>query len=121
MMEMQENKETEGIYTNTLEYWKNCQKFKDCDDIPSIPIVLPKDYEEIIVPNIIRCGGIPKKELVEGKTYIGSCRNTNEATWNGSKFTYKRHKFGSEYETTINHFEDDNGSDLFVPIKMKEE
>lgn len=29
-----------------------------------------------------------------------------------------RNKFGSTYEEYINHFEDDNGFDLFVPIKL---
>ena len=31
-----------------------------------------------------------------------------------------RTKFGYTYPEDINHFEDDNGYDLFIPIKMKE-
>ena len=114
-------KEKEERYNNTLEYWKNRKPFRDEDDIPSVPIVLPKDYEEVIVPNIVRCGGIPKDKLIVGKTYIGDCRNASEAVWNGKTFTYMRTKFGSTYPEDINHFQDDDGYDVFVPIKLKNE
>lgn len=125
-MEIQEVKdklkrEKEERYNNVLNYWKERKPFRDEDDIPPIPIVLPKDYEEIIVPNIIRCGGIPKDKLIVGKTYIGDCRNATEAVWDGDKFTYMRTKFGSTYPETINHFQDDDGYDLFVPLKIKDE
>lgn len=125
-MEIQEvkdklKKEKEEKYNTVLNYWKERKPFKDEDDIPPIPIVLPKDYEEIIVPNIIRCGGIPKDKLIVGKTYIGDCRNATEAVWDGEKFTYMRTKFGSTYPETINHFQDDDGYDLFVPLKIKNE
>ena len=114
-------KEKEERYNTVLNHWKERKPFRDEDDIPPIPIVLPKDYEEIIVPNIIRCGGIPKDKLIVGKTYIGDCRNAREAVWNGEKFTYMRTKFGSTYPETINHFQDDDGYDLFVPLKIKDE
>lgn len=112
-------KESEERYNNTLEYWKNRKPFKDEDDIPPIPIVQPKDYQDIIIPNIIRCGGIPKDELIVGETYIGDCRNASEAVWNGDRFTYMRTKFGTTYPEDINHFQDDDGYDVFVPIKLK--
>lgn len=114
-------KEKEERYNTVLNYWKERKPFRDEDDIPPIPIVLPKDYEEIIVPNIIRCGGIPKDKLIVGKTYIGDCRNATEAVWDGEKFTYMRTKLGSTYPETINHFQDDDGYDLFVPLKIKNE
>lgn len=114
-------KEKEERYNTVLNHWKERKPFRDEDDIPPIPIVLPKDYEEIIVPNIIRCGGIPKDKLIVGKTYIGDCRNAREAVWDGEKFTYMRTKFGSTYPETINHFQDDDGYDLFVPLKIKDE
>jgi len=125
-MEIQEvkdklKKEKEERYNTVLNHWKERKPFRDEDDIPPIPIVLPKDYEEIIVPNIIRCGGIPKDKLIVGKTYIGDCRNATEAVWDGEKFTYMRTKFGSTYPETINHFQDDDGYDLFVPLKIKDE
>jgi hypothetical protein len=111
--------ENEERYNNILEYWKSRKPFKDEDDIPPIPIVRPMDYEEVIIPNIIRCGGIPKDELIVGKTYIGDCRNASEAVWNGDVFTYMRTKFGTTYPEDINHFQDDDGYDVFVPIKQK--
>ena len=114
-------KEKEERYNTVLNHWKERKPFRDEDDISPIPIVLPKDYEEIIVPNIIRCGGIPKDKLIVGKTYIGDCRNAREAVWDGEKFTYMRTKFGSTYPETINHFQNDDGYDLFVPLKIKDE
>ena len=113
-------KEKEERYNNTLEYWRNRKPFRNEDDIPPIPIVLPKDYEEVIIPNIVRCGGIPKDKLIVGETYIGDCRNASEAVWNGKTFTYMRTKFGTTYPEDINHFQDDDGYDVFVPIKIKE-
>ena len=114
-------KEKEERYNNTLEYWKNRKPFKDEDDIPSVPKAKKEDYDKVIVPNIIRCGGIPKEELIVGETYIGNCRNASEAVWNGERFTYMRTKFGYTYPEDINHFQDDDGYDLFVPIKLKNE
>ena len=111
--------EKDSRYNDILEYWRDRKRFKDEEDIPSIPIVLPKDYEDVIVPNIIRCGGIPKEELIVGETYIGSCRNASEAIWNGENFTYMRTKFGYTYAEDINHFQDDDGYDVFVPLKLK--
>lgn len=60
---------------------------------------------------------IPKSELEVGKTYRGNCRNTSKATWLGSEFVYKRYKFGDVFDETINHYEDDDCYDLFVPIE----
>lgn len=112
-------KEKEERYNNVLEYWKTRKPFKDEDDIGPIPIVSTQDYNNIIIPNIIRCGGIPKDELIIGKIYIGDCRNATEAIWDGKVFKYMRTKFGSTYEEEINHFQDDDGYDVFVPIKIK--
>lgn len=111
----------EERYNNMLESIKNMKPFEDEDSIPSVPIASKEDYENIIVPNFIRCGAIPKDKLEVGATYIGSCRNASEAVWDGEKFTYMRTKFGFVYPETINHFQDDDGSDLFVPIKKKED
>lgn len=61
---------------------------------------------------------IPKGELVAGETYSGICRNADEAVWDGKKFTYDRYKFGSWFKEDINHFEDDDGYDVFVPMKI---
>ena len=60
---------------------------------------------------------IPKSELVVGQEYRGHCRNASRATWDGEKFHYERNKFGVTFDEKINHYEDDNGFDVFVPIK----
>ena len=106
-------------YEDILEMWKTHEPFVNEDSIPDIPVVSKEDYVNIIIPNIIRCGGIPKSELVIGKRYVGSCRNASEATWNGKTFTYKRYKFGHTFFEDINHFEDDDEYDLFIPIRVK--
>ena len=89
--------------------------------IPEPPILDKELYDKYVIPNFIRCGAIPKDKLVIGETYIGSCRNASEAVWNGKVFTYKRTKFGRTYDEDINHFQDDDGYDVFVPIKIKED
>ena len=103
-----------------IKHFETMEKFHDVDCIPSIPIVDQDIYKNIIVPNLIRCGAIPKKDLIIGKTYLGECRNADRAVWNGEVFIYQRTKFGYTYPEKINHFEDDNGFDLFVPIKIIE-
>lgn len=60
---------------------------------------------------------IPKSELIPNKEYSGECRNSDKATWNGEKFIYKRRKFGNSYFEGINHYEDDDNYDVFVPIE----
>lgn len=99
--------------------FNNLLPFKYIDDIPEIPIVDKELYSEIIVPNLIRCGAIPKSDLEVGKTYIGSCRNSDKGTWNGEEFDIKRYKFGFWQDDSVQHFEDgsNNEYDCFVPIK----
>ena len=63
---------------------------------------------------------IPKCELVVGKTYKGNCRNSDIAVWDGKVFWYDRHKFGSTFRESINHYEDDDGYDVFVPFETDE-
>ena len=110
----------ENRYSRVIDAIKNMKPFKSVDNIPSVPITSEEDYQNIVIPNFIRCGAIPKKDLVIGHTYIGSCRNADEAVWLGEVFRYKRTKFGYTYDEDINHFEDDDGYDVFVPIKDKE-
>ena len=102
------------------EFWKNLQPFRCVDDIPDIPVVDKDTYNNIIVKNLIRCGAIPIDKLEKGSTYEGACRNSSEATWNGEDFYYTRHKIGGAYIDHVNHFQNDDGFDLFVPIKKKE-
>ena len=62
---------------------------------------------------------IPKNELVPGEKYSGICRNTREARWDGKQFIYTRYEFWDTYDEEINHYEDDDGYDVFVPVKKK--
>lgn len=110
--------EKEEAHQRMVNSFKNMKPFNgDVDRIPSLPITDEQTFKEIIIPNLIRCGAIPKDKLEPGSTYIGNCRNANEAVWDGKRFTYMRTKFGFTYPEKINHFEEDDGSDLFVPIQ----
>ena len=80
-------------------------------------------------------GMIRKVDLVDGGTYIGCCRNAYVARWYGAErprrgmlriggrginipkgaFVHLREKLGDVYVEAINHPEDDDGADLFVP------
>lgn len=109
---------TDKQYSELIEHLQSMSSFKS-DDI-MVPIMrTPEDYNTYVVKNFIRCGAIPKKDLVIGKTYIGSCRNAGEAVWLGEYFEYDRYKFGCIFKEKINHFEDDDGYDLFVPLREK--
>jgi hypothetical protein len=99
------------------EMWKQMTRFESVNDIPSLPVTTEEEWNNFYLPILIKCGAIPKKNLVKGAYYNGSCRNTEVAMWDGEKFIYERTKFGMKYMDKINHFEDDNGFDLFVPLK----
>lgn len=103
-------------YNQIIERFDRMERFESVDDIPYIPIVSKEIFDSVIIPNLIRCGAIPKSKLMIGRTYIGSCRNAEKAVWTGSEFVYERHKFGTSYLDHIKHFQDDDGYDLFVPI-----
>ena len=85
----------------------------------SVPRCNNKDEEEFVQNTLIKHGAIPLHNLEVGKTYIGECRNASEAVWQGDKFEYMRTKFGTTYPEKINHFQNDDGYDVFVPIKVK--
>ena len=102
-----------------IEYWENLQNFKgDPDNVPDLPVTDITTWNTLIVPKLIECGAIPKKDLIIGKKYLGNCRNATEAKWNGFFFTYTRYKYGTSFKDEINHFEDDDGHDLFIPLKL---
>ena len=114
-------KKKEERKNNWQDKWNNMKPFETVNDIPEIPILDDEHlYEDIVVKNLIRCGALPKDKLEVGATYEGTCRNAERATWNGTCFDYKRYKFGAEQDAKINHFQDDNGYDLFVPLRKIE-
>ena len=97
-----------------IEAWKKMPKFEHTYDIPSLPNPLAPFYVTILID----CGAIPKSNLIDGKEYEGKCRNASKAIWHADRnvFVYMRNKFGSIFPEDINHFEDDDGYDLFVPL-----
>lgn len=114
--------ESKKYYKEIFEKMEPFKKYDGEYIVKPIPICYDETfYQEVIIPNIIRCGGIPKKDLILNKTYIGDCRNANEAIWNGSYFMYFRNKFGHVYIEKIKHFEDDRIHDVFIPIEVKED
>jgi hypothetical protein len=102
------------------EKWNNLKHFEQPHDVPNIPKVPKEEYEEFYLPRLINAGAIPKKDLIDGQVYIGNHRRCNIARWNKelNKFEYWRQKFGGTFIDTCNHFEDDDGYALFVPIKL---
>ena len=101
------------------QYWEDeLPKFNSIEDIPELPRVSEAEWKEFYVPKLIEAGAIPKKDLVVGQIYIGDHRRTNCAKWTGENFVYRRYKFGSVYDDYCNHFEDDDGFALFVPIRL---
>ena len=100
------------------KYWEeNKTPFEKPYDVPNLPIVSSEEWKNFYVPILIERGAIPKNKLIIGKTYYGECRNACKAVWLGDVFEYQRYKFGCTFPEKINHFEDDNGYDLFVPIR----
>ena len=75
-----------------IERMKTMKPFTSEDEFIDVPVTDPETYKNIVIPNFIRCGAIPKSQLEVGKTYIGHCRNASEAIWKGDYFTYKRYK-----------------------------
>ena len=105
-----------------IEYWNNLPKFEKPEDVPNIPRVDAEEYKEFYVPKLIGAGAIPKNELVDGQFYFGEYRNANVGRWLAEKqvFEHWRYKFGYRLDD-CNHFEDDNGYALFVPIRLANE
>ena len=109
---------------NELENIENIEKDKDVyfnidkfDKIKVYHIKLPRYIPASLYKELYSKGIISKNNLQKNRYYQGKCRNTNVALWNGYEFVYMRTKFGHVSIDTINHFEDDNGYDLFIPIE----
>lgn len=92
-------------------------------DVSSFDIYVPccrtDEEKKFVQEELIKRGALPLEKLEIGKTYIGCCRNAGEAIWQGDRFCYQRNKFGLTFPETINHFQNDDGFDVFVPIKLK--
>ena len=102
------------------EHWENLQPFEKVQDIPELPHAEdPEEWKNFYVKKLIQCGAIPKEDLEDGCYYLGEHRRATVAQWNAkeNKFTYNRYKFGNVFLDECNHFEDDDGFALFVPIR----
>lgn len=95
----------------------------------SVP--LPEGWEKTVSPFIML-----KKDLKDGIYYYGYCRNARVARWDAEgecrfydpkfgkdvvlkergRFVYIRTKFGCQFPESINHPENDNGFDFFIPV-----
>ena len=100
------------------EYWMNLKPFEKESDVPDLPNPLNDFYKQ----RIIELGGIPKNILEDGVWYYGNFRNSDLGKWDSEKqeFGHWRYKFGHRWDT-CNHFEDDNGYALFVPLRKANE
>ena len=110
------NTETKEERTARMkEWWMTLKPFKTPQDVPTLPRVDEKEWNEFYVPKLIEAGAIPKKDLVIGEYYVGDHRCTRIGRWNGNVFEYWKWEF-FPIKDECNHFEDDNGFALFVPI-----
>ncbi len=77
---------------------------------------IPKQFN---IKLYLEAGVIAKEQLEDGQYYFGLCRNTKIAVWDKPKnvFHHLRLKFGHWFMEDINHIEDDNGFDMFVPFE----
>ena len=105
-----------------IKYWNELKPFETPADVPNIPRVDEKEYKEFYVPRLIAAGAIPKTDLMDGQFYFGDYRNANVGKWLAEKnvFEHWRYKFGFRIDE-CNHFEDDDGFALFVPIRLANE
>lgn len=102
------------------ELWDNLKHFDEPEDVPDIPIVEKEEYETFYLPRLWEAGAIPENDLIDQQIYIGKHRRCRAARWNRqtNKFEYWRNKFGTVFIDTCNHFENDDGFALFVPIRL---
>jgi len=99
------------------EYWMNLKPFQVEEDVPELPVM-----NDFYINRLIDLGAVPKNQLEDGNWYYGNYRNANFGKWNANtqKFDHYRWKFGW-MEDDCNHFEDDNGYALFVPLRKVNE
>jgi len=102
-----------------LDRWNNLPRFDEVHQVPILPQVDdPREWSEFYVKKLISSGAIPKEALKDGEHYVGSHRRAQVARWNSEmgRFEYWRTKFNQTFIDYCNHFEDDDGFSLFVPI-----
>lgn len=86
------------------------------ENLKSYPLYKDSEKQKAVEQEFLERGAIPKDKLIKGKTYLGTCRNSDKAVWNGKMFEYERYKFGFTFVESIPHFQDKTEFDVFVPI-----
>lgn len=99
------------------KFWINKVSKMDINKIKNIQ--LPNPLRKIHYDILYDIGVLRKEQLIDGEYYEGFCRNADVAMWDEKEncFWYMRHKFGSVFAEKINHLQDDNFYDLFIPIR----
>ena len=103
---------------NTIKYWNELNPFVNENDVPTLPNPLTDFY----INRLIELGAIPVDKLEDGVWYYGDYRNTTLGRWNAEdkKFGHWRWKFRWTWDT-CNHFQNDNGYAVFVPLRKANE
>lgn len=101
-----------------VENLNKIKKFVKAEDVPKLPIVDRIEWDDVYVPLLIEKGALPKDQLEDGKWYYGNFRNSNFGKWirEEAQFGHWRMKFGWMWDT-CDHFQNDRGFALFVPIR----
>jgi (p)ppGpp synthase/HD superfamily hydrolase len=110
--------ELENLQKNEEDFNKFYKEIDKFDRETIYRIHLPQPIPYSLYKELFKKGIVPKHKLIKGKYYFGKCRQSQVALWNGYVFVYMRTKFGSIYPEDINHLEDDNGYDLFIPLEI---
>lgn len=102
---------------NIRERWDELKPFNKAEDVPELP-----KMDKYYTNRLIELGAIPKENLTDGTWYYGNYRNSDLGKWDykKQKFGIWRYKFGWMWDT-CNHFQDDDGFALFVPIRKADE
>lgn len=103
----------ENLINQTKKNWMELKPFVKAEDVPGLP-----KMEKFFIDKLIELGAIPKRDLEDGVWYYGEYRNAQLGKWDNEnkKFGHWRYKFGYRWDI-CNHFEDDNGYALFVPLR----
>lgn len=111
-------KNVEERNSDIKDRFRNLKPFEKVEDIPRLPVTTKDEWNSFYIPILIEKGAIPKNDLEDGIWYIGDHRRCRIAKWNKgeNRFGYIRNKFGNFFWDKCNHFQDDDGFALFVPI-----
>ena len=106
-------------YSNVYTYNKDIERYLNANSLNGLLISsrsLNSPFSGEVIKYAVANGFfLGKKDLKDGSVYKGNCRNASYALWHNGKFHYIREKFGHSFIEDINHPEEDDGFDLFIP------